>query len=457
MKFRCYTCLMIMLILCFAQQSALGETLITQRVLVDDRNEACQTFRQAYPNVEFTADYEYYSTTETYLDALYKSRFDLFEMSTSTYDCREIMEKGYCANLSESEAVQEALSRMHAPIREQLEYDGRIYGVPTDISFSAFSWCADAFHAAGLSEADVPATYPQLMDFLEAWIKRIKANPENNISINNMFDETLYNKGSYVRYLLEILMDCYVMQCEYAGEPIKFDTPEFRELLERTKTIGKALYDAEPRKKGTMRLFSNTLTCWSFHEIDDGLSHVIPMRITEDQPALIKAQMDILCVGASGGQPVLALAYLENVLNHMDQYARTFVFTDSTPLERSGLESEIADQQTRIDETRRKLKNLKLDDSTRAELENDLSKQTKVLEHMQTDEYRYFISPEWLADYQAHANLLYFPAPGAFGGDTDAGRDMRQLIAEFAEGSVNIDAFIQRMDQMTKLAKTENE
>ncbi len=421
MKFRRFTCIITVHILCFMLQGALGETLITQRVLVDDRNEACQTFKQAHPNVEFTAGFEYYSATETYLDALSKSHFDLFGISTNVYDCREVMEKGSCADLSKSDVVQVALARMHAPIREQLKYDVKVYGIPTGISFSAFSWCDDAFQAAGLSEADVPNTYPQLLDFLDSWIGRIKVDPIDNISVNNMFDETYYGKGSYVRYLLDILMDCYVTQCEYAGEPMQFDKPEFRELLDRTKTVGEALYDAEPRRKGKMQLFSNTLNCWSYHEIDDGLSHVIPMRLREDQPALIKAQMDMLCVGADGGQSDLALAYLENALNHMDQYAQTFAFTDSDPLERADLESQIADQQDRIDETRRNLENLDKNAPTRAELENDLLNQTQMLQKMQSDEYRYFIPNGWQTTRPMHICSISRPLAPLVTGRRQAG------------------------------------
>lgn len=450
MKFRRLACLMIVLVLCCAQISALGETLMTQRVSLDDWDEAYRAFIQSHPNVKFAADNTYYGATEPFLHALDGNRFDLFTMSTATYDCQAIMEKGYCADLSQSEAVKEALSRMHAPIREQLMRDGKVYGVPTRIAFSAFSWCQDAWDAAGLSEAEVPATYPQLLDFLESWIARIKAKPMNDISVNSMFDETLYGKGSYVRYLLKTLTDCYILQCEYAGGPVAFDTPEFRELLTRTKTVGETLYEAEPILKGKMQLFTNGIGGWSYFEMDDGLSHVIPLRITEDQPALIKAQVDMLCVGAGAKQPELALAYVESAASHMDEYARTFAFTDSVPLERTGLENDIADQQARIAKTQRGLEDPQLNASARAQLESDLSNQTQVLQEIQTEEWRYLISPEWLADYQAHANLLYFPAPGAFGGDTQASREMGKLIAGFADGSVSADAFVKRMDQLAK-------
>jgi hypothetical protein len=451
MKFRRFACLMTILVLCCVQLGALGEKMMTQGVSLGDWNEAYQAFLKANPNVAFAADNEYYGTMEPFLHALDGNRPDLFTMSTAFFDCQAIMEKSYCADLSQSEAVKEALSRMHAPIREQLMRDGKVYGIPTQLSFSAFSWCKDAWDAAGLSEAEVPATYSQLLDFLESWIIRIKAKPMEDISIENMFDETLYGKGTYVQYLLGTLMDCYILQCEYAGEAIRFDTPEFRELLMRTKTVGEALFEAEPRQKGKMRLFSNTLTGWSYQEIDDGLSHVIPMRITEDQPALIKAQVDMLCVGANGGQPELALNYLENAAQHMDEYAKTFAFTDSVPLERTGLESDIADQQARVAQTKRKLEDPQLDTTARARLERDLSRQTQVLQEIQTEEWRYLVSLQWLEDYKAHAYLLYFPPPGIFGGDTQSGRDMRQLIAGFADGSVSADAFVQGMDQLAKV------
>lgn len=412
MKSLCKALLPILLTLCFLTSSALGETLYTHHVSVDPQwTGAYEPFAMEHPGVAFAFNDDFYYTTEEFLHALNTSspKFDMFQMNTDAFDCQGIMAMGYCADLSESQVVQEALSRMHAPIREKLMADGMIYGIPHSITFSTFSWCQDAWDAAGLTEADVPTTYSQLLDFLENWIKRIEKQPEKDISVNNMFDETLYGPYSYTYYLLNILMDTYVTHCERAGVPVRFDVPVFRELLDRTKTVGEALYKAEPKKKGKMQLFDNGLSGYTLFGTQEGMSHVIPLRITEDQPLLIKALMDLYCVGADSERKELATAYVESALTHMDthteEYTRAYVFTDSQPLERADLESDIPE---------------------------------------------YLISPAWLADYKAYAHLLYFPGPGIYSMSTEESRQMRRLVESFSKGKISMEAFIQSADEIVR-------
>ena len=59
--------------------------------------------------------------------------YDLFEVSSFTTDYRPIMEKGYCLDLSGSQALQDAVARMHPVIAQEAFLDGKLLGLPMRI------------------------------------------------------------------------------------------------------------------------------------------------------------------------------------------------------------------------------------------------------------------------------------------------------------------------------------
>ena len=68
----------------------------------------------------------------------------------------------------------------------------------------------------------------------------------DHISVINTFDEEQYGDHSYILFLTRLLIENHMLQCSYAGEPLHFDTPLFRELLARCQSIGRQLYFQPP-------------------------------------------------------------------------------------------------------------------------------------------------------------------------------------------------------------------
>lgn len=438
---------LIIAVLCVFLISASGEALRTYCVEFPHRLERnYDSYVQAFPNLEIASDNTWYDDTSELLSALKSANppFDLFQLSISIYGSRRIMSEGMCTDLSGSAVIQEAASRLWPSLRQQLIFDGKLYAVPDSVLLSSFTWCEDAWQAAGLAGTPAPSCYTELLDFLEQWVARVKHSPVPDVRVSSMFDESLYNRHSYVRYLVEVLLDCYMMPHFAKGRTPVFDTPEFRALLDRAVALGRALYDAEPQKiEGMKQLFENNLSAYSILPVKGGYSHAMPLRVSPNQPALHKAAATLVCMGAGGQNQALATRYLEHKITHLASYAGTYAFMDSQPLMRENLEADIADQQQRVLKTQSQLNKGGFSAPRRNELTEQLRRQTRVLESMQTEEWKYLVSARWLAEYNKVAPTLFFPPHTPL-----LMREAWQLKEDFSTGKISTDQFIKQLDRL---------
>lgn len=226
-------------------------------------------------------------------------------MTSSSFDLKRMFSKGYCSPLSSSAVLTEKLSEMYEPIQRLLTHDDNIYGAPFHCYVGYYTYCPDAWAEAGLTAEDVPTSFVEYLDFLEAWAEHIRDNPEDEISVSNAFDSEQYGEHSYISYLVDRLITNHIMQCNYAGEPLRFDTPLFRELLERCQSIGTDLYLYEPEQKADLALFEDL---YGMRE----LKHLVPLRLTSDQPVLIKATLYTAFLNVRSQHQALATEYLED-------------------------------------------------------------------------------------------------------------------------------------------------
>lgn len=70
----------------------------------------------------------------------------------------------------------------------------------------------------GLTQEDVPTSFTELLDFLEAWVERIIDEPEDDISVCNAFASEAYGEDSYISYLVDHLIQNYIMDYNYANK-----------------------------------------------------------------------------------------------------------------------------------------------------------------------------------------------------------------------------------------------
>ncbi len=358
--------------------------------------------------------------------------------------------KGYCADVSDSSVLSSELGKMYEPIEQLLTHDGHIHGIPSYFYMGYYTYDPDAWAAAGLSEEDVPTSFDEYLDFLEAWTERIKEEPEDEISVCNLFDCELYGEHSYIEYLVDPLVTNYIMQCNYADEPLRFDTPLFRDMLERCQRIGTDLYANEPEQKAELGLFYDR---YGMRE----LTHLVPLRMTADQPILIKATLNMICVNQRSQHQELAREYLETCVACIEPEVGAYLYRDAEPVEQPGYMLSMDALQEEIDALEQKLS----DSSTTIEpielntMQDELAEKKLKWEEMSTSEERYLISPADLELYRNYGDCLYFQPPSIFDPATEEGQNLRQLRDGFSTGNLTVEQFISRLDEMAWILELE--
>lgn len=240
-------------------------------------------------------------------------------------DAARLTQKGYLADLSGSETIANHISRM-VPWAQQAVTNGQgyIFAVPQYHYVNCFFWNADAFSAAGLTQEDVPQSYTQLLDFLEAWCARLETQGAQPACITRM---VRWNTGTeaynYCYWLLETLLTCWEAQQTCAGQQVRFDHPEFIALAERSRAVAMQLYRLEPRERKRQNLpelFTNNIRGGKFSEYynrETFLSQTMPLRITDDQPEVVRASMKVWAVRAGSAYQDEATAYIEDRLTSL--------------------------------------------------------------------------------------------------------------------------------------------
>ena len=115
--------------------------------------------------------------TNELLNALISGGFayDVFTVSSASFDVGLLMDKGYCADLSAFPGVREAVEGMYPAFAGLVCRDGGIYGIPYGCSLSYLSYCPDAWAELGWSAEDVPDSFPEFLSLLERWLDQMAA------------------------------------------------------------------------------------------------------------------------------------------------------------------------------------------------------------------------------------------------------------------------------------------
>lgn len=458
------TGLLFVLVLCLAFTWQANAATIKYYGGMETENAGHKAFRAAHPDVTFEQAGIYYNTTNEFTGALLTKEFgcDVFELNTGVFDCQQIMEKGYCVDLSESQVIREAVGRMHPLIAGQAMVDGKIYAVPNGISFYYLEIQEEGWAAAGLTEEDIPNSFPAFLDFLERLCDRTEASQEKNIRVLFSWDETLYDQYSYTGWLITQLIDSYITQVQFAGGPLRFNNPELSSLLERCKAVGARIYEVEPRpdasgrQRGEYALFDHGVQIvWP-----QRAAHILCFRLNDAQPKIIKASLRMYAVNPNSSIPGLCVELLEKLVTGPESpigWMRALLYQGAEPVIDPHYETSVKHWSTRVDTFKEQLKDPDLTLEQRLAIEDQLRSSEYYLAYTLTDKGKYYMSPAQLEDYNTYAEALYFPAPNAFDGSTDTSSTLRSLEKQYASGLMTTQQFLSELDRMAHMIEMENQ
>lgn len=426
---------------------------------------------------------DYIDTTDALLGQLITGEFDwdVFTQSTRFGDPQLLMRKGYCADLSGSEIIRSHVARMWPAIAGQLMTDGKIYGVPIAMQTDFLLCNQDAWLEAGLTQEDVPSTFPEMLDFLNIWADR-QETEELPFDVISQWDETLYSRYTYAQWLVELLLESHITQLQFAGKPIRFATEELIALLDAAKATGLRLYEIERVKtESNMRppLFSLTRDEWG-----SARDWLVSLRLREDQPRLLPVILQVACVRAGSNMTQEGVKLLESIVSGSTfvPWHQALFYQDAQPipdpnnamrtayitslrnilltlLERPDTPlTDIVDMNLNggeYQETFQYWYSCMQGDPDPDEVQERIDLWTKDLEYLRQNPY--IFSPEQLAGYAAFTDQLYFPVPGPFAINTDGGQQLLKLAQRFVEGQLSALQLTRELDRMAQMMEMENQ
>ncbi len=124
----------------------------------DPNSPEYAAFVEMHPDVSVQTESNVYYNTQQVLNGFLTGElpYDVFSMTSQSFDIRLLMEKGYLAPLTAQPVIREALEQMYAPILEQMTYNGEIYGVPYGCSILYQCVFAGGMGGGGLDGGGCP-------------------------------------------------------------------------------------------------------------------------------------------------------------------------------------------------------------------------------------------------------------------------------------------------------------
>ncbi len=423
---------------------------------VDTWDEGFKIFQSAHPEVTYGRTDEYYSNTSVLAGKLitHELSSDILGLSLTEINVKEIAQKGFFLDLSDSAIISNAMNQMFPTIAAAGMVDGKIYGLPYFVAFDYWYADAEAWEQAGLDVSQVPHTFPEFLDFVEAWCERIEEEPEAYIRIDSEYDASLYNSSYYTLLFTKMLLNEYIMQKAFANEELSFNEDELTPLLERAKELGQRLYEAEPAIQvsdeiaGYSLFRSTTRPSWP---ADSNL--IVSMRMNEEQPQIIRTIVNVLTINSATASPELCIELLERMAENPGYETKPFLYQNAEPVEKKSYASDLERTKNQIKETEEKLKDTTLDADEREELEEALSNYQNMLAH--ADESRYLVSPAQLADYQQNTEHLYVAVSGPLDAGTDGFNNLTDLEKQFAAGILSTSDFLDQINRLARMIQLE--
>lgn len=416
-------------------------------------------FLTKYTNVILDGeDYKYYSTTGELNSDLMLGAFDydVFEVSNSRMDYRAIMEKGYCLDLSDSEIIQNAMQRLHPVFAQQCVMDGKIFAIPYTMQLNYLALSPSVLAQSGIGDVQIPTTFSEFLDFLEQWILHLKENPDCDVALLGMAhwgDTSFYDSNSYKTFLVDLLLENYMMQMEYAGEKLSFNENELLPLLDRCYRIGDELYLYDPgvqTKHSVLQIIAN---------ISLGDYDYLSLRLNSSQPKLMQIFVNLYAANSETQNPELCIELMEALcLNNWPMY-NAYMYRDAEPLLDPQYYSRVARLQEMIQDTQRELDQDSLDASYRAELEYRLERQQNNLQQIQENESeKYLVTSEQLDWFRSYVDCMFVQMPGAFNtNDVKNANAFKQLKARFVMGQISAKELVAELNRMAWMIEMEAE
>ena len=413
----------------------------------DQHFEAAQNM-----SVGHSAEYwmmDYALTTEL----ITKGKTDVYTVQTQTDPTQALIQKGYWLDLSEDKELMDYVHSLHPLFQQEVLKDGKLIGIPIATSHTGVRIDSQVASSMNLNSKELPVSILSLMAFITKW---------NDQWTDQYPDMTpLLSFYGLRETMFQILLSTYIATLEHQGEPLRFDTEAFRKVMagfEEMKTDNfPATNDQSVIYAGSYLYDQTQDNLFDTHFGQVGSEVILPL--TKNYPPIYPINLEIMMINPNSAHREAAIAYLKSAIATLDNDHRySLIASMDQPLENPDYKTRKAETEKWLANTKEmqaKAEDGKVQVDGRFSLEDIIASMEKDLERLEKE--KFLVSREAIVTYR---KLL---KNGAFVSHQSSDRlfmdeslQLSQWMDNYLKGTISLDEFIQRMDQVLEMMEREN-
>lgn len=420
------------------------------------RDAAARKFTQENPDIPLIFSEQYYGMAQlgqamvsgdTTIDVIRTSVANGFD---------NLLEKGYCADLSSSQKLMDYVSSLYPALRDEVMKDGKLYAIPVTLYGSTLSYMPSKLEEIGLTEEDMPTTFVELCEFITRWNNEW-IDDENKTNVMP-FCTTMSNRSVVFDLMLKAYLDYY----DAKGEPLTFDTPEFNAMLTALDNMDASNLDmpanmSDQEYDEYYQLYSGVFVDRGLLSTAEGEYAAVPLKLSigEGKDFTVGTTMEVLFVNPRCANLPEAIKLLECYVDTLDESYKILMCPDcNDPVENQYYQETLKNFQDSLAELQEQLKTA--DDAEKRDLEDTIKYYEDSLNNKES--FRWDYSAQTIAQYREigdhvfarHANVLY-----SAGNDTST--QLRSLHERYVQKQITRDQYIKELNQKARMIVLENQ
>ena len=258
----------------------------------------------------------------------------------------------------------------------------------------------------------------------------------------------------------------YIAYYNAIGEPLKFDTPIFREMMAALEAMeSKELEDSlksknpDPEvsdyKQGIIWRNDLLVGNWYDYRRENSDRVFLPMGLTKDAGYHTGAEVQVMFLNPKSQHKESAVKLMEYMIDYLyDTDAYTLLSTKTEPVENKYFEEWLEVQQTDLAAYEKSLAEAPEEDKEEWQMALD---EKKAYIERRTPEMQYDISPYAIQNYREVIMPYVYVVTPTFLDSSDEGAtsEFNTLIKQYQDGKIDIERFIREADG--KLLMMQNE
>ena len=374
---------------------------------------------------------------------------DIYSLYVGSAQYDAVFNRGYMADLSQSQALTDLAKSAYPFVQEALFKDGQLVAIPTDMSAYCRFYNTQAMEKLGLTPEDMPKTWPEYFAFLRDRLPALLEEHPDVVAFEmystqqTQKNELLYNMVS--EYLL------YISQPE---NTFAFDTPEFRAMLEGLESVDfAALGLAEDAEEWSWEDANEKLVLFPGYMSDlspfwqNENTQPLLLGIGEGIKPMVQVQMGVLFVNPYSPDQDLAIQFLETVAKNLDD---TFLVkidpTKNDPIPNPSFDQSLEYFDTNIANLTEQLEQADEDDKAQYQEQLEQAKEDKA-EFLKNGAW--MATEESIADYREKTDWMVISRYAGMEGESSM--EFYELLQKYSDGAISAEEFIQGVDQKLKM------